>query len=661
MLPLFLIGALAGALPATTLPADPDDEAEVRAPATEIVVTGQRLDAARAKVEPSLGASTYTLTNDAIENRPGGETRNLGTILRQVPGVRTDGRGRLVVRGAPGGVQYRLNNVILPDGVADFGQNLSARLADRTELITGALPAQYGLTPGGVVNVTTKNGLYQGGGGQAELYGGGNGTVEPAFELATARGGTSLFASGSYRRSDIGLPGPDDRGSPLHDRSREVEGFAFVDHVINNESRISLILGTSNEHNQIPGLPVVGVADAASRHGEERSANHYALATYQRSAGDLTVQASLSTLLSRAAVVPVAGTSLIVDGVARSRHDRRTAAGLQIEAAYEIGTAHIVRAGVIGSADRQRRSDRLETVAMLENQRTTDRRRTVSAFVEDEWILAPHLTANFGVRLDHVSGLSSPTHLGPRASLSWAGPGGITVHGGYARYFIAPPLGEARTGERDDYVDVGAERKSGDFTVGIDAFARFSRDLLDERLWRYGPIGDTFAFRRARSHGVELLTTYADGPVTAWANVAVSRSEGRGISLARSLFTSAQLVAVDQDWVRTDLDQLVTASAGASRHFGPLLLSADLLYGSGSPRTAPGGDVNAARLPAHLTADLAAVCHLKLIEARPTDLRLDVTNAFDRRFALGDGTGLSAGAPQWAPGRAVFVGIEQSF
>ena len=226
MLPLILIGALAVSQP--SVPADPDDEAESRAPPTEIVVTGQRLDAARAKVEPSLGASTYTLTNDTIENRPGGETRTLGSILRQVPGVRVDGNGRLVVRGAPGGVQYRLNNVILPDGVADFGENLSARLADRTELVTGALPAQYGLAPGGVVNVTTKNGLYQGGGGQAELYGGSHGTIEPAFELTTGRGGTSLFASGSYRRSAIGLLAPDATGDPRHDASRELEGFAFL-------------------------------------------------------------------------------------------------------------------------------------------------------------------------------------------------------------------------------------------------------------------------------------------------------------------------------------------------------------------------------------------------------------------------------------------------
>ena len=646
--------------PAQVPPVDQDDE-EHSASATEIVVTGQRLDAARAKIEPSLGASTYTLTNDTIENRPGGETRTLGTILQQVPGVRTDGQGTLIVRGAPGGVQYRLNNVILPEGVAEFGESLSARLADKTELITGALPAQYGLAAGSVVNITTKNGLYQGGGGQAELYGGSHRTIEPAFEWATAMGGTSLFASGSYRRSDIGLGAPDARHRPLHDRSQELEGFAFLDHVIDEDSRVSLILGSSNEHNQIPGLPISGLDGASSRRGDQRTANHHAIASYQVGVGDLTLQVSLSTLLSRARVNPEEALSIAVDGVARSRNDRRESVGTQIEAVYGVDVAHTLRAGVIASVDHQRRNERLATSATVDLSRATDRRLTTSAFLEDEWKILPRLTANFGVRVDRVSGLSSPTHFGPRASLSWAGPGGVTLHSGYARYLIAPPLGEARTGERDDYFDVGALRKSGDVTVGIDAYSRMSRNLLGERMWPYGPIGDSFAYRRGRSQGVELLATYADGPVTVWASAALARSRGRGISLGRSLFSGNQLADADSHWVRTDLDQTLTASAGASRRFGPLLLSADLLYGSGSPRTATGLRVNAARLPAHSTLDLAAVYRLKLSEDRPLDLRLDVTNITDRRYALSDGTRLAGGTRQWTPGRGIFVGLEQGF
>lgn len=659
MFHLFLAGAAALAQP--TQPAADADEQDQHAPETEIVVTGQRLDSARAKIEPSLGASTYTLSNDAIENRPGGETRNIGTILRQVPGVRTDGQGRLVVRGAPGGVQFRLNNVILPEGVADFGENLSARLSARTELITGALPAQYGLAAGSVVNITTKNGLYQRGGGQAELYGGTHGTIEPAFELATAGGATSWFVSGSYRRSNVGLAAPDGRSRPLHDGIREVEGFSFLDHVIDENSRVSLILGSSNERNQIPGLPVGGLAGSEARHGEQRTGNHYAIASYQLSTGKLTLQASVSGLLSNGRVDPRYVPSIAIDGVARSRDDRRATIGTQIEAAYTLSDAHTLRAGLIASADRQRRDERLLTTTSSSATRAHDRRLTTSLFVEDEWTIAPSLTANVGLRADRVSGLGTPLHLGPRASLNWVAAKGINVHGGYARYFIAPPLGEARAGERDDYVDVGVERKTGDLTLGIDAYARASRNMLGERLWRSAPVGDSFAYRRGRSEGVELLATYADGPVTAWANVALSRSRGRGISVGRALFSAGQLAFVDSNWVNSDLDQAITASGGASRRFGPLLLSADLTFGSGARRTVAGGAPNGGRLPTNLTLDLAAVYRLKLIEDHPLDLRIDVINAGDRRYAFSDGTGLAGGAPSWSSGRGIFLGVEQGF
>ena len=71
--------------------------------------------------------------------------------------------------------------------------------------------------------------------------------------------------------------------------------------------------------------------------------------------------------------------------------------------------------------------------------------------------------------------------------------------------------------------------------------------------------------------------------------------------------------------------------------------------------------IGRAKLSAHLTLDLAAVYRLKLIENHPLDLRLDITNLLNRRYALNDGTGLAGGAPEWGARRGVFVGVEQGF
>ena len=219
----FAICAIAATLGACTLPAhaqqDDDGDDGPGKPPNAITVNARRLDAARANIEASLGAATYTLTNDAIEARPSGETTTIARILLQAPGVSQDGSGQLGLRQSQGNLQYRINNVLLPEGLTDLGESLSARLAAKIELVTGALPAQYGLTAGGVVNVTTKNGVYLNG-GQVELYAGGPGEFEPGLEYGGSIGATNVFVNGSYLASRLGYPSPNGSAIPLHDRTK---------------------------------------------------------------------------------------------------------------------------------------------------------------------------------------------------------------------------------------------------------------------------------------------------------------------------------------------------------------------------------------------------------------------------------------------------------
>src|SRR3954469_24898637 len=76
---------------------DQDDE-EVRAqPSSAIVVTGHQLDAARTGIDAALGATVYSLTNETVEDRPGGETGSLSDVLSQAPGAALSGDA-LVIR-----------------------------------------------------------------------------------------------------------------------------------------------------------------------------------------------------------------------------------------------------------------------------------------------------------------------------------------------------------------------------------------------------------------------------------------------------------------------------------------------------------------------------------------------------------------------------------
>ena len=148
---LYLLGGLA-----TARAADPAPDAG--AVTIDIDVIAQRLDAARQQIEPSLGATSYNFSPEALQAIPQGENAPLNQVLLQAPGVAQDSFGQIHLRGEHANVQYRLNGVELPEGLSVFGQVIAERFARSLTLITGALPAQYGFQTAGVVDIQTKTG-----------------------------------------------------------------------------------------------------------------------------------------------------------------------------------------------------------------------------------------------------------------------------------------------------------------------------------------------------------------------------------------------------------------------------------------------------------------------------------------------------------------------
>ncbi|MGH8090289.1 MAG: TonB-dependent receptor plug domain-containing protein, partial [Rudaea sp.] len=122
------------------------------------------LDQARNQLSPDIGASQYVISQQAIQQLPLGDATPLNQVLLQVPGFVQDSYGQLHVRGDHADLQYRINGVIIPESISGFGQTLDTRLIDSVQVLTGALPAQYGYRTAGVVDITTKGGA-QGNGG----------------------------------------------------------------------------------------------------------------------------------------------------------------------------------------------------------------------------------------------------------------------------------------------------------------------------------------------------------------------------------------------------------------------------------------------------------------------------------------------------------------
>jgi outer membrane receptor protein involved in Fe transport len=669
----------------------------------EIVVTAQRLDAARSSVEPSLGATTYSLPEAFILSLPGGANTQLNQVVLQAPGVAQDSFGQLHIRGDHGNIQYRLNNVILPEGLQVFGQTLSPRLSANIDLITGALPAQYGLRTAGVLSITTKTGFKNG--GEVGVYGGSHGLITPSIEYGGSSGATSGFFSGSYTGTDVGIESPDGRATPLHDHSDQYQAFGYLDHILDDSSRVSLIAGTSQQKFQIPnvsglqpdlGFSVNGITAFPSEqlNQNQRESTSYAIATYLKTTEKFTGQASIFARYSELRYTPDVTGELLFNGIAQAARKTDLSFGTQLEGVYKLNDAHTVRGGLIVSTDRTTSDTNSQVFALDDTgaqvgagpitiiDDSTATAWTYSAYLQDEWALADALTLNYGLRFDQLEAFRHENQLSPRINLVWKPQEGTTLHAGYARYFSPPPFelvasetitkfvgtsaealgtqNDLPKSERDNYFDLGVEQRFGGLTLGLDGYYKDAKNLVDEGQFGAPIILTPFNYREGYAKGIELSANYAKGPFTAYGNFAWSQAKGKDIISSQFNFDPADLAYIQNHFIFLDHDQTYTVSAGASYRLGDTRFSGDLIYGSWLRNTPDGAPPNSGHQPGYTQVNLALTHEVNGLPGGPLTLRADVINLFDQKYEIRDGTGVGVGAPQFGPRRGFFVGVAKN-
>ena len=158
--------------------------------AQEIVINATRLEKARNSLSPKTGGNVYQFWAKDINNLPQGDSTSFNQVLLQAPGVVNDSYGQLHVRGDHANTQYRINGVILPEGISGFGQILDTRFAQSIDLLTGALPAEYGDREAGIIEINTKTNFEAG--GEVDMYTGSNQTYNPSFEFGNTKGDLSI-------------------------------------------------------------------------------------------------------------------------------------------------------------------------------------------------------------------------------------------------------------------------------------------------------------------------------------------------------------------------------------------------------------------------------------------------------------------------------------
>jgi outer membrane receptor for ferrienterochelin and colicins len=681
----------------------------------EVVVISQRLNEARNGIQTQTGASTYTINEAAIASEPGGDNQLLNQVIMQAPDVAQDSFGQFHVRGEHNGLQYRLNGIILPEGISVFGQSLDPRLISSLTLVTGALPAEYGLRTAGIIDLKTKSGVIDPG-GAVSIYGGSHGTVEPSFSYGGSAGRLNYFVSGSFLRNDLGIESPDGSSNPIHDHTKQDHGFGYFEYILDDANRLGAVLSTSSGNFQIPnragltpgltnadGTPLIvngqTTYPSAGLDENQRELNHFAVLSWQHSQGAFDVQTSATARYSSLSFTPDPRSDLLFTGISQDAYKQNVAYALQSDAAYKLDDMHTLRGGVFLQSDHSKSLTNSQVIALgADGIQTSDVPVTIvddsgktewieSLYLQDEWKVIPTLTFNYGLRFDKFTAYTAAHQVSPRFNAVWQALDDTTVHIGYSRYLSPPPFelvgtetvskfanttnapgvstADAPLAEQANYYDVGVQQKlTQQFTVGLDTYYKQSHNLIDEGQFGAPIILTPFNYTYGKQYGAELTANYTQEGFNAYLNLAYQSAKGKDIDSAQFNFSADDLAYIASHYIHLDHEQQFTASGGVSYVWNHTTFSADFLEGSGlrADLALPDGSSipNGDRLPYYTQVNLG-VNHVFHLDGWGTlTARLDVINALDKVYEIRNGTGVGVGAPQFGPRRGLFFGLSKS-
>jgi len=668
----------------------------------EVKAQRQRLDEARSSLSPDTGSTIYRFDKADIDKLPLGDATPLNQVLLRAPGVVGDSYGQLHVRGDHANLQYRINGVVIPESISGFGQALDTRFADQVNVLTGALPAQYGYRTAGVVDIRTK-GADMANAGSVDVVVGSRGHAETSAEIGGTEGNLQYFVTGSWLKNRIGIENPTASTDALHDDTRQGKGFAYLSYLLGERSRVSLMLGSAQSKFQIPNVPgespsftLAGATPPASTDldANQRERNNFEVLTFQSSLDEATdYQVSLFNRTSSVHYQPDPIGDLTYNGVAADVTRRNVATGLQFDLSRQLNAQHTLRGGLFVQHERSTVSNSSAVFpADADGNQTSDVPLTIQddsriggnligVYLQDEWQPTKALTVNYGLRYDHVNTVVSESQLSPRLGLVYQLGEDTRVHAGYARYFTPPPTEKIDTtsvekflgttnalpsdantavrSERSNYFDLGVSHQlTPSITLGADAYYRQVAHLQDEGQFGNALIYSAFNFEKGRIYGLELSASYKDKQLSAYANVSLTSARGKGIETGQFNFDADELAYIQNNWVHLDHEQTLAASAGLSYRFNDsTVLGADVLYGSGLRN----GFANTEHLPGFAQVNASVSRGFELGGFGKFDVRVSAINLFDRSYELRDGSGIGVGAPQFAPRRTLYVALSKPF
>ncbi len=652
---LYLTVVLAGQTLHGQTNAPPPSASTTNATQLGTVTVVGHLNEAREQIVPSLGATAYTINASQIESQSQGANAPFNQLILRAPGVAEDSaeNGDLHVRGEHANLQYRIDDVLLPEGIAGFGLELDPRFVQSMQLIDGSLPAQYGFRTAGIVDIQTKSGLFNPG-GEVGVYGGSYNTFRPYFDYGGSEGKFNYFIDGSYDHNSLGVENPTGSSTAVHDYTEQFKTFMLGSYVIDPSSRLNIIASGSYSDFQVPNVPdaasgtapggnpwasamnpanvpgYTGTFNSLNNNENQNEQNYYTALTFQKSAGNLDFQISAFGRESEQHFTPDPIGDLYLNGEASEVHRYLYSSGLQADASYQLGDYNTVRFGGEFLAESTQNNSSTTVFDLDAAGNPTSTLTNIpnnhplyglftGLYLQDEWKIFSTLTLNVGARFDvFSSSFDDENQLSPRANLIYKPTQSTTMHIGYARYFTPPPVedvsgnsleafagtsgapatfeDDAVKAERANYYDAGISQTIlPGWTIGVDGYYKTAQQQLDDGLFGQTLILSAFNYGRGRVRGVEFTTSYQKDAFTLYGNAAYSIAQGENWDSAQFLFDPGDLAYVKNNWIHLDHDQTYSTTAGISYRLNESrrtssLFYTDLVAGSGLRQDATAPD-----------------------------------------------------------------------
>ncbi|MCE3254767.1 MAG: TonB-dependent receptor [Rickettsiaceae bacterium] len=666
-------------------------------------VTAEKLDKSRNNLSTTTGTSAYSFDQEAIGNSALGNVTSLNKLLLQAPGVTQDSVGQIHVRNDHSNLQYRINGIILPESISSFGQILDVHFIDNVTLLTGALPAQYGYRTAGVVDIKIKQGTFKNG-GRSEVTVGSNETVGGNQEFSGSSGKLNYYLNTSYLQNNRGIEAPTSSRNPIHDFTKQDKQFGYFSYLLNDTSRLSVILGNATNRFEIPNNPgqqasfdVNGVSknDFSSSNLDEnqRESSQYAIAALQGVLENgIDYQLSLFSRRSNLKFKPDYMGDLAFNGVASDIDQTSQVNGSQADFSYKINEQNILRSGFFISRETTKSardtavfsvdingdqtSSTPFSIGDINNQSTN----LYGLYLQNEWKAIDNLTINYGARFDSVKSQIDDSQLSPRFGAIYDFSKNTKLHAGYSKYFTPPSsdllsnsklsqfvgtsnepenlTNDKVRAERTDYYDLGIHHKlTKNLNIGLDGYYKDIENLLDKGQFGSALIYTPFNYEKAKTYGLEFSSDYQRDNLSAYFNLSWTKSRAKNVISGQYLLENDELQYIADNYVNPDHSQAYTASAGIAYKLYQTNYSLDAIYGSGLRK----GFANTRKMPSYSQVNAAVNRDFTLPVINKFNARISVINLFDEVYQLHDGSGIGIGAPQYGPRRGYYLTVAKSF